>query len=346
MDIAKVLADVRKEHETPRSTNSRVLVVDGLNAFKRAFSVTPTLNDDGEHIGGITGFFTTLTYAIKLTNPTRCVIVFDGKGGSVRRKKIFPEYKENRRGLRLRLNRKYDFTDHDDEYKSAMKQLIRISEYLEHLPITSLMIDNVEADDVIGYISKEYYKEEVVIMSNDRDFIPLVDERISIWNATRKKLYTPELIYEDYGFTPNNYLLFRLVDGDKGDNIPGVKGVGIKTVEKNICSLTGSQDIEVHDFFNMLEENKEDNKVAQKLYDHLDDLKRNYVLMQLDNVDISGSIKSKIRELLDVEVSIMNKTKFKLLFLEDKLYHSIPNLDSWLLVNFNTLNTFALQTQN
>ena len=343
MNISELMKDIRKDHERPKTLNSKVLIVDGLNAYKRAFSVTPTLNDDGEHIGGITGFFVTISYAIKLTQPTRCIIVFDGKGGSVRRKNLYPEYKENRKGLRLRLNRKYDFKDHDEEYKSAMQQLIRVSDYLDLLPITTIMLDNVEADDVIGYLS-QYFDEKVVIMSNDRDFLPLVSDDVSVWNATRKKLYTPDLVYDDYGFTPNNYLLFRLVEGDKSDNIPGVKGIGIKTIQKDISELTGSQDIEIHDFFDSLKENE--NKTSQKLYNHLDELKRNYVLMQLNNVDISGTIKSKIRELVDAPISIMNKTKFKSQFLNDKLYHAFPNVDSWLNITFNTLNIFALQTQS
>ena len=343
MDISKLMEDIRKEHETPKTLNSKILIIDGLNAYKRAFSVTPTLNDDGEHIGGITGFFQTISYAIKLTQPTRCIIVFDGKGGSLRRRQLFPEYKANRRGLRVRLNRKYDFQDYDDEHKSAMRQLMRIADYLDMLPVTTIMLDEIEADDVIGYLS-QHFQEQVVIMSNDRDFIPLVDERVSVWNATRKKMYNPELVHEDYGFTPNNYLLFRLVDGDKSDNIPGVKGIGIKTMQKNICELTGSLDIEVHEFFDSLKENE--NKTAQKLYDHLDILKRNYVLMQLKNVDISGTTKSKIRELINEPISIINKMKFKIQFLEDKLYHAIPNVESFLLVTFNTLNIFALQTHN
>ena len=78
MNISELMKDIRKDHERPKTLNSKVLIVDGLNAYKRAFSVTPTLNDDGEHIGGITGFFVTISYAIKLIQPTRCIIVFKG----------------------------------------------------------------------------------------------------------------------------------------------------------------------------------------------------------------------------------------------------------------------------
>jgi hypothetical protein len=66
--------------------NDKVLIIDGLNTFIRVFSVIPTLNDDGIHVGGIVGFLKSVGYAIKMLNPTRCIVVFDGKGGSVRRR--------------------------------------------------------------------------------------------------------------------------------------------------------------------------------------------------------------------------------------------------------------------
>ena len=80
-----------------RKLNDHVLVVDGFNTFIRAFSVNPSLNEDGSHVGGLVGFLKSIRFTINKLKPTRCVIVFDGKGGSNRRRKIYPEYKQNRR---------------------------------------------------------------------------------------------------------------------------------------------------------------------------------------------------------------------------------------------------------
>ena len=72
--------------------NDKVLIIDGLNTFIRVFSVIPTTNEDGVHVGGIVGFLRSIGYVINMVSPTRVIIVFDGKGGSNRRRKILPEY--------------------------------------------------------------------------------------------------------------------------------------------------------------------------------------------------------------------------------------------------------------
>jgi len=77
--------------------NSRVLIVDALNTFMRSYAAIPTLDDDGNHIGGMAGFMKSLGFAIRSFKPTRVVLVFDGKGGSQRRRKIYKEYKANRK---------------------------------------------------------------------------------------------------------------------------------------------------------------------------------------------------------------------------------------------------------
>ena len=69
--------------------------VDFQNTNKKVFSVMPTLNENGIHVGGIVGFLKSIGFAINMFNPTRTIIVFDGKGGSNRRRKLYPEYKFN-----------------------------------------------------------------------------------------------------------------------------------------------------------------------------------------------------------------------------------------------------------
>ena len=79
--------------------DDRVLIIDGLNTFIRVFSVIPTTNDDGIHVGGIVGFLRSIGYTINMFRPTRVIIVFDGKGGSKRRRKLYPEYKAKRKTI-------------------------------------------------------------------------------------------------------------------------------------------------------------------------------------------------------------------------------------------------------
>ena len=146
--------------QTDRRTQLHsVLIVDGLNTFLRNFSTVNTLNPEGHHIGGLTGFLKSVGYGIKLIDPTKVVIVFDGVGGSNARRNLFPEYKANRN-----LNRMTNysiFTSKDEEQESINNQMERLIQYLKCLPVTVISIDGLEADDIIGYLAGKFEKHNV-----------------------------------------------------------------------------------------------------------------------------------------------------------------------------------------
>ena len=190
------------------SPDDKVLIIDGLNTFIRCFSAIPTMNDDGAHVGGIIGFLRSIGFAIKTIRPTRTVIVFDGKGGSNRRKKIFPNYKAGR-NMSERLNRSYDFNTKEDEKHSMVIQLKRVIDYLDYLPLTVITIENIEADDTMAYITKQILKtSKIILMSTDKDFLQLVNHRVSVWSPTKKKMYDPPKVLEDYGIPSHNFALY------------------------------------------------------------------------------------------------------------------------------------------
>ena len=125
-----ILKNLKEDNSVSQSTNDRILLIDGLNTFIRAFAVNPSTNDDGVHIGGMTGFLQSIGYAIKNIKPTRVIICFDGKGGSSRRRKLFPEYKANRK-VRKRLTRLTSFNSQEDESISMSQQISRLVQYLD-----------------------------------------------------------------------------------------------------------------------------------------------------------------------------------------------------------------------
>ena len=308
--------------------DDKVLIIDGLNTFIRVFSVIPTTNDDGIHVGGIVGFLRSIGYTINMFQPTRVIIVFDGKGGSSRRRKIYPEYKQNRK-TKYRVNRTYDFASQEDEKQNMIMQLQRVVEYLDLLPVTVLSYDNIEADDTIGYLCKQVLKEsEVVVMSTDKDFLQLANGKTKIWSPTKKKLYDEEAVFEEFGITAKNYIWYRVIDGDKSDNISGIKGLGLKTIRKKLPFLTENKIFNIEDITKVLPESSEI-------------IDRNYQLMQLQEVDISGSTKSRILQKIRQPINRLVKFKFETMFLEDKLFTALPNLNSWLLTNFSKLNNYA-----
>ena len=74
---------------------------------------------------------------------------------------------------------------------------------------------------------------KIVLMSTDKDFLQLVNHRVSVWSPTKKKMYDPPKVLEDYGIPSHNFAVYRAIDGDKSDNIDGVRGWGLKTIQKN-----------------------------------------------------------------------------------------------------------------
>ena len=324
--------------------NDSVLLIDGLNTFIRVFTAVPTTNEDGVHIGGIVGFLRSIGFAINMVRPTRTIIVFDGKGGSNRRRKIFPEYKAGRK-MSLRLNRTDGISlTRADEHKMMIAQLNRVIEYLELLPLTITTAENIEADDVIGYSAKHVFKDKVTIMSTDKDFLQLVDDRISVWSPTKKKMYDQEKILEEYGISPTNFLLFRTMDGDKSDGIPGIKGAGIKTLLKLFPWLESPHKFTIEDVLKSAESKKKQFKLCEVITNSSDQLLLNKKLMDLDEINISGSSKLKIQEICGNPIQRLVKHIFQKKFLEDKLYTALPNLDSWLHTTFNRLNFMAEKT--
>lgn len=311
--------------------DDKVLIVDGLNTFIRVFSVIPTTNDDGIHIGGIVGFLRSLGFTINMFSPTRVIIVFDGKGGSSRRRKLYPEYKKTRKS-KYRVNRSYDFASQEDEKQNMVMQLQRIVEYLETLPVTVMSYDNIEADDTIGYLCRQVLTEsEITVMSTDKDFLQLANGRIKIWSPTKKKLYNEQAVLDEYGISSHNYIWYRVLDGDKSDNISGVRGLGLKTIKKKLPFLEESRIVNI-------------DEVLSELPDSKDVIELNYKLMQLSDVDISGSTKTKIVNSVRQPINRLIKYKFQKMFLEDKMWSALPNLNSWLLTTFNQLNKYAEKT--
>ena len=246
--LNKKFKELEEELSEPkiRKPNDHVLLIDGLNTFIRAFSVNPSLNEDGSHVGGLVGFLKSVRFTINKFKPTRCVVVFDGKGGSKPRQKIYSQYKAGRK-VRSRLNRNVDWaTNPQDEHESMKLQIGRLIEYLEHLPLTILALDRLEADDIISYVTNVTLKDsKTTIMSTDKDFLQLVSPRVQLYSPTKKITYDEELVKKEFGIYPQNMLTCRVIDGDKSDGIPGVRGIGIKTLIKEFPELTQNEKFDI-----------------------------------------------------------------------------------------------------
>ena len=322
--------------------NDKVLIVDGLNMFIRVFGAVPTLNDDGVHVGGVTGFLLSLGALIRNHKPTRVLVVFDGKGGSHRRKQMYSGYKDGRTGL-TKVNRLAGYEDLEDQRESMKNQFNLLIKYLDLLPVDLCYIDYVEADDVMAYAAKHIFQKEVLIVSSDKDFLQLVDDRISVWQPTKKKLIGKDDVKEIYGVPAHNLVFYRTFDGDKSDNIPGVRGVGPKTIINKLEFLQ-NEPLELDTLLEKVSE-MEDKKLKNKILENKDVLTLNYNLMQLSEPDISSSIKSNIRNIVDSPINGLNSFQFKKEFMIDKLYTAFKNVETWLVNTWGDLDRYSKQTK-
>ena len=320
------------ERKSVTHLNDRVLIVDGLNTFIRSFAVNPAINEDGLHIGGMMGFLKSLRYTSDILKPSRVIVVFDGKNGSGRRQKIYPEYKSTRK-VKRRLNRNVDWgTAPQDEEASMRQQMGRLIEYLEQLPLTLICVDGIEADDTMAYISQQILKDsDIFLMSTDKDFLQLVDDRVKVWSPTKKKLYTKDKVFEEYGIHSHNMLTYRILDGDKSDNIGGIKGAGLKTLKKFCPQFSSIEKFTAKDLLDFVNNSDSKIKLLENIKKSSNIIKRNYLLMQLQNVDIPKHTMRKIQGAVNGDVPQLIKYKFQTMFLKDKLSSSIPNLDSWIM---------------
>lgn len=326
-----------------KTTNSDILLIDGLNTFIRSFMAVPSMNNDGLHIGGIAGFLKSVGYAIKLINPTRVVVVFDGNGGSQKRRKIYPDYKKGRR-TRIKFNRTYDdLSSSDIEEKNLKKELMRLVSYLDVLPVTVMAIDNIEADDTIAYLCEETFKDSnVTIMSTDKDFLQLASERVKIWSPVKKKLFGCKEIVDEYGITCNNFIYYRIMEGDDSDNIPGIEGAGIKRITQAFPFLAEDKQVTLQELYNYSENYKSKYKLYERVLSDKLLLERNYELMQLKTTGIQSFTQLRIEEVIQKPVPRIDKMSFSKLITEDKMWGNIPNYMVWLNETWGKLNSFVL----
>jgi DNA polymerase-1 len=334
---------LRQEDDEAVHKNSRVLIVDGLNTFIRAYAASPVTNSDGEHVGGISGFLMSVGHAIKAINPTRLVIVFDGKDGSARRRSIYPDYKAKRK-VTIRLNR----SETVDKEDNQLVQLMRLTEYLDVMPLTTLVADKAEADDVIAYISNDYLEQkdsQVFIMSSDKDFMQLVDDRTHVWSPTKKKMFYAEDVLETYGVLPANFALFRSLIGDDSDCIPGVNGVGDKTVWDKFPKLA-TDNMTIDEFFiyaNELATSNPKMKIYQKVAEAEKDVRLYFEIIQLGVSNINMSSKMKIIGMMEQPHNKLAKIKFHTMLIEDRMTTAIRNVEMWLKETTSKLDKYILE---
>ncbi len=337
-DLLKLFDKIQedKKQTVPEIKEERILIVDGLNLFLRNFAVLNYVNTQGFHIGGLGGFLRSLGALTKTVRPTSIYIVFDGVASSINRKNLIPGYKSGRSNTRVNSN---IFEDKNEEDDAKADQISRLIQYLQCLPVKIISLDKVEADDVIAFISTEL-AQKTFIASTDKDFIQLVNEKITVYGAIEKEFWTPKTVKEKYKLNPNNFIIYKTLMGDNSDKIPGVKGLGDKKIQKLFPELFNDEKLTLEDIFKICESKYKDHIIYSRTIFGFDDLKTNYKVMDLSNPMLDESEKNIILDQTKEAAYKLNIAAFTKLYNEDGLGNVLKNLDYWLRDNWVTIDAY------
>lgn len=211
----------------------KLVLIDGNSIAYRAFFALPLLNNDkGVHTNAVYGFTMMLMRILEDEKPTHIMVAFDA-GKTTFRHKTFSEYKGGRQKTPPELSEQFPF----------------IRELLDAYGISRYELENYEADDIIGTLSRKAEQDgyEVKVISGDKDLTQLSSEKTTV-GITKKGItdieeYTPKHIKEKYGLTPGQIIDMKGLMGDASDNIPGVPGVGEKTAIKLLKEFSTLEDL-------------------------------------------------------------------------------------------------------
>jgi 5'-3' exonuclease len=233
--------------------------------------------------------------------------VWEG-GGSQRRRKIYPEYKLNRRPEKL--NRFYG-DDIPDSEENKQHQLISLLGFLKNVPVCQIYASDCEGDDVVAFLSRgPLHDKDKVIVSSDKDMYQLLDEKTKIYSLHRKRFIDSQVLLEEFRISSSNFAIAKCLCGDPSDNIPGIKGLGFKTVAAKFPFLSGEDSVIVQDLINYSASHSEDSAIYKRIAENKEDVMRNWKLIHLDGSMLSVDQINKIENVINTFEPRVNRMGF------------------------------------
>lgn len=194
------------------------VLIDGSSYFYRAFHALPPLsNSKGNPTGAVYGVLNMIRRLIKDYQPEHIAVVFDAKGKTFR-DAMYPEYKANRPPM-------------PDELRCQFQPMIDV---LEAMGLPLLVVDGVEADDVIGTLATQAAQQQIptLISTGDKDMAQLVDDHVTLINTMSNTVMDHDGVVKKFSVGPELIIDYLTLIGDKVDNVPGVEKCGPKTAVK------------------------------------------------------------------------------------------------------------------
>ena len=246
------------------AANDPLVLVDGSSYLYRAFhALPPLITSKGMPTGAIKGVINMLRRLQKDYPGSVITVIFDAKGKTFR-DEIYTDYKANRAAM-------------PDDLRP---QVAPIHQIVEAMGLPLLVVDGVEADDVIGTLADQATQKSipVVISTGDKDMAQLVNEHVSLVNTMTELSMDPQGVIDKFGIPAKYIIDYLALMGDKVDNIPGVPGVGEKTALGLIQTLGSIEDI-----YNKLDQVADvpvrgAKKLAEKLAAHEAEARLSYTL--------------------------------------------------------------------
>ncbi|GJM12010.1 MAG: DNA polymerase I [Pseudohongiella sp.] len=249
--------------------SKQLILVDGSSYLFRAFHALPPLvSSKGQPTGAVKGVINMIRSLVKNYEDSNIAIVFDAKGKTFR-SKIYKEYKAHRPPM-------------PDELRSQIQPIHQI---IEAMGLPLLIINDVEADDVIGTLSQQATEKGIstLISTGDKDLAQLVNDKVTLINTMTSELLDSEAVLAKFGVAPDRIIDYLALMGDKSDNIPGVPSVGPKTAVKWLQQYGSMEGI-------IENADAVGGKVGEKLRDNIDLLRLSYELATI-KMDVPLDIK-------------------------------------------------------
>ena len=274
---------------------NRLVLIDGKSVFYRGYYAMGALSlKDGTPTGGVYGFAAIAMEIVKKLNPTKVVVAWDSKTSTSRRKALYQDYKAGR------------VKPGDDFYT----QIPLLKELIKDLGWTFVELDDYEADDIIGTLSKqadEAADYETYIISSDLDMLQIVDENTHMWRILKGFSNIEQIdikeVEEKYGIKKSQFLDLKSLKGDASDNIPGVPGIGEKTAAKLL----------------------NDYQTLDGIYDHIDEIKGS-LKTKLEAGKDSAYLSKKLAKIMfDAPVKLSASPDFE--FSKENVIHGLKKLE-------------------
>ena len=265
--------------------NYPLVLIDGSSYLFRAFHALPKLmSTKGAHTGAIRGVISMIRKLMADYPKSHIAVVFDAKGKSFRNT-LYPAYKENRAAM-------------PDELR---EQIVPIQTIIRKMGLPLLIVDGVEADDVIGTLAEAATRQEmpVLISTGDKDMAQLVNRHITLVNTMTDTVLDPAGVEEKFGIRPDQIIDYLALVGDASDNIPGVPSCGPKTAVKWLKTHGNVEGIIAH-------ADEIQGKVGENLRNSLETLRLSYQLATI-KLDVPLDITPKALVLMPPDVEALRQ---------------------------------------